>query len=326
MMAHETACLLEESTRGSLHTPTPARRSICERLCGRPPHDVDTSQSDWIAASALSLAKNGLVALRSARSAPSPIPAPIVERCRCEARPLLDRYLDLADKSGAVADGAAIKFCELYSRAPRENRFDLAVLHRPVVASVCEDHGAVPYATLLAAVDRLVRPVLCASGLFGEAPAEVEAVGCVLSLPGAPCQAWHPDSEHQVGLVNAFVPLVNLTEANGPTSLELGSHLRGQRSCWPPTVSPLLAAGEVLLFDWRVWHRGSANLSDEERPVAYITYAAAGVEGASYKASLPSLIAWESVWGGAGTSSQEARASGSCDSDDGSWDMFEDSF
>ena len=124
--ADELSCLLEESTRGS----TPVRRSFCKRLCGRPPHDVDISEAGWIATSALSLAENGLVALRSAPSAPYPIPLPVIERCRCEARPLLNRYLDLADKSGAVADGAAIKFCELYSRAPRENRFDLAVLQR----------------------------------------------------------------------------------------------------------------------------------------------------------------------------------------------------
>ena len=30
--------------------------------------------------------------------------------------------------------------------------------------------------------------------------------------------------------------------------------------------------------------------------MAYITYARKGVEGASYKASLPSLAAWEDVW------------------------------
>ena len=120
-------------------------------------------------------------------------------------------------------------------------------------------------------------------------------MGVVLSLDGAPCQQWHPDSEFQTGLLNVFVPLVDLTPSNGPTQLALGSH-RTPRPCWPPTVAPLLEAGSMLVFDWRVWHRGLGNTSGAERPLVYVTYARAGVEGASYKAGLPSLEAWEAVW------------------------------
>ena len=68
----------------------------------------------------------------------------------------------------------------------------------------------------------------------------------------------------------------------------------------PRIVQPALAAGEVLLFDWRIWHRGLANHSDRDRPVAYVTYARRGVRGASYKDELPSLAAWQAVWDGAG--------------------------
>ena len=116
----------------------------------------------------------------------------------------------------------------------------------------------------------------------------VDAVGFVLSQPGAPGQMWHPDAETRVGLVNVFVPLVPLSEANGPTALAPCSHVPPRPGC-PHVVRPLLAAGEVLLFDWRTWHRGCANTSDADRPVAYVTYARRGVEGASYKQGLPSL-------------------------------------
>lgn len=115
----------------------------------------------------------------------------------------------------------------------------------------------------------------------------------VLSLPGAPHQMWHPDCVQRVGLVNAFVPLVALSDANGPTALALCSH-EPPRPCCPRVVRPLLAAGEVLLFDWRTWHRGCANASPADRPVAYVTYARRGVEGNRlYKGSLPSLEARE---------------------------------
>ena len=50
----------------------------------------------------------------------------------------------------------------------------------------------------------------------------------------------------------------------------------------------------MLLFDWRTWHRGCANRSRADRPVAYVTYARRGVDGAaSYKRGLPSLEAPE---------------------------------
>ena len=40
-----------------------------------------------------------------------------------------------------------------------------------------------------------------------------------------------------------------------------------------PRVAPLVRAGEILLFDYRVRHRGLPNDSPETRPVAYMTYA-----------------------------------------------------
>ena len=148
-----------------------------------------------------------------------------------------------------------------------------------------------PWDALLGAIDPLVRPVLAASGLFGGGDEVcVDAVGCVLSLPGAPGQMWHPDCVSRVGLVNAFIPLTPLTDSNGPTALALGTHRPPRPDC-PRVVRPLLLAGEVLLFDWRTWHRGCANYSPADRPVAYVTYARRGVAGVSYKDNLPSLKA-----------------------------------
>ena len=265
----------------------------------------------WVRPAAQSLLDNGLCVLRR----PSLIPADLVERCRRDARPRLDRLLRLAEQArasetataGAVAGEAAnegvgagaapIRFQELYSRAPWEHRFDVTVLQRLSAVMHGEPSAAMddePWRELLAALDALVRPVLAASGIFAGADDMsaddicVDAVGFVLSCPGAPGQMWHPDTEVRAGLVNAFVPLVPLSDANGPTALALCSHVPPRPKC-PSVVYPLLCAGEVLLFDWRTWHRGCANRSSADRPVAYVTYARRGVEGASYKRAFPSL-------------------------------------
>ena len=268
----------------------PAAQHVAAEECVRISHEVHASgPAGWVRAAADSLVGNGACVLRR----PAPIAAELLERCRADARPRLDRLLGLAaEASEGTGMCEALRFQELYSRAPWECRFDVTVPRGPPETT----KGAALWQALLAAIDPLVRPVLAASGLFGgEDELCVEAVGYVLSMPGAPGQVWHPDSEQKVGLVNAFVPLVPLSDANGPTALALGSH-RSPRPCCPCVVRPLLAAGEVLLFDWRTWHRGCANRSPADRPVAYVTYARRGVDGASYKRGLPSLEAPESVW------------------------------
>ena len=40
-----------------------------------------------------------------------------------------------------------------------------------------------------------------------------------------------------------------------------------------PTNAPCLNKGSVLLFDYRVLHRGKANISNEKRPILVFTFA-----------------------------------------------------
>ena len=105
------------------------------------------------------------------------------------------------------------------------------------------------------------------------------------------------------------MPLVDLTEDNGATEFALGTHteemtavanrsLRRDYAAQPRNpnnlriVRPTMRAGNLLIFDWRVWHRGGPNQSAHDRPVAQITYAAHGVVAYSYKDDLLSLAAW----------------------------------
>ena len=69
-------------------------------------------------------------------------------------------------------------------------------------------------------------------------------------------------------MYNVFVPLVPLTACNGPTELRPGSHLHGGNT-WgevAPRLAPLLGTGDMLIFDYRLRHRGLANNSSRQHP------------------------------------------------------------
>ena len=93
-------------------------------------------------------------------------------------------------------------------------------------------------------------------------------------------QNWHKDGNHEnesddPHALTVFVPLQPLTAANGPTEFRLGSHRRraDAKRMRQDGVSVMCDAGDALLFDYRVLHRGGANSSSEERPLLYFTYA-----------------------------------------------------
>ena len=116
----------------------------------------------------------------------------------------------------------------------------------------------------------------------------VTAVGSVTSLPSAPEQHFHADGRER-GIVNVFVPLVDVPASMGPTHFRRGSHVwdhdspyltREQRRAreGAEDVVPELRRGSVLMYDYRVFHRGGANLTGKRRPVAYVMYARDGTE------------------------------------------------
>ena len=128
--------------------------------------------------------------------------------------------------------------------------------------------------------DGLYEGLYCSSG--DAAALRVDSLGCVTSLPGAPDQHFHPDGT-AVGLVNVFVPLVPVTHATGPTELRPGTHvwretIMGREPRWDEGRTPTVAAelaepgGSLLLFDYRCYHRGRANLSGADRHVGYVVF------------------------------------------------------
>ena len=83
--------------------------------------------------------------------------------------------------------------------------------------------------------------------------------------------------------VCVFLPLVDVTAALGGTQLWLGSHVAGGMVELAPDalrevadsdalLRPHVAAGTALLYDYRLVHRGAANVGDAERPLLQFVY------------------------------------------------------
>lgn len=83
------------------------------RCQSRTPHDIRvTSTSDWVDCAAQSIVRHGVCCLRPlASSRHTLLPASLIERCRSDVRPRLDRYLDLARRASAA--GGSLRFQEL---------------------------------------------------------------------------------------------------------------------------------------------------------------------------------------------------------------------
>ena len=93
-------------------------------------------------------------------------------------------------------------------------------------------------------------------------------------------QNYHKDGNHEnesdePHALTVFVPLQPLTAANGPTEFRLGSHRRrtDAKRLRQDGVAVTCDAGDALLFDYRVDHRGLANQSDEDRLVFFLAFA-----------------------------------------------------
>ena len=189
---------------------------------------VEPTETAWQGAASAALTELGAAVLQPAPGAPALITSSTLERCQSDARPRLDRLHNLAFQYDAHADTSTercIQFQELASRHPKEDRFDVTVMYNKG-ASLLDPSGSEPgtaaWRTLVVEVDQLVQPIfrqLAVGQTF-----HAEAAGFVMSHPGAPSQQWHPDDLDTSGLYNVFIPLIDVTETNGPTELALSTH------------------------------------------------------------------------------------------------------
>lgn len=110
--------------------------------------------------------------------------------------------------------------------------------------------------------------------------------GAFLSMPGSATQIYHQDGPHLTTKVqrpchaiNVFIPLVDLNMKNGPTEFCVGTHILGYEGYNKELIdTPLAPAGNPIIFDYRLGHRGLGNSSRHARPIVYLTYSAASKE------------------------------------------------
>ena len=111
----------------------------------------------------------------------------------------------------------------------------------------------------------------------------LESFGAVVSHAGAKQQHIHRDGPllfdagispilpcHALTLV---MPLVDMNETRGSTALWPGSHRWKERNEEVPPIAPDIPAGSCVLWDFRLYHGGTANGSEDIRPIIYATYA-----------------------------------------------------
>ena len=246
------------------------------------PADGDTA-AKWIDDAAASLSHNGFCVLR--------LPTPIIPTTECSnlATSCVSRLnilFDLARKRGIEPKRDIMRFTEVCCRTPGGLRYDMRFASEGhQYHSGSSGDGILPplpssWDELYSGVEAIVRPILTKQG---NDTVSVDSAGCVTSLPRAPDQHFHPDGTAE-GLINCFVPLVPVDQENGPTELRPGSHVWvdspygrvprwDERTQLPVCPNLLQPAQDLLLFDYRVYHRGQANRSAQPRPVGYLAFA-----------------------------------------------------
>jgi hypothetical protein len=196
-----------------------------------------------------------------------------------------------------IGIGSRNGYYELVQRSP--GRFDVPISEQDLMPIWGVQGSTAPAVPWLGLVQAILGP-----------DAQPSFCGVVFSRPGSPAQQWHIDSPHESAeirpahAVNVLLALADIPLAAGPTEVARGTHLRTNHLARPwldrdsllyqseteitpatldraeqhedaravqPTVQAM-SAGDCLIFDDRILHRGLANASKQERWVAYFSY------------------------------------------------------
>jgi hypothetical protein len=184
---------------------------------------------------------------------------------------------DTGEREYALGLGVKHGFREIVMRSP--GRYEISLLYS--TAPDC-----------LESLKQILSPIVSA---LLEATDWNELSICNLSLvvstPGSLEQSWHADGGHvnlqkhlPCHVMNIFVPLHDIVFAMGPTEIRPGTHFHTRnlapmmlaaacRKTLQRPVAPILATGDVLIFDYRVLHRGLANKTMQNRSFLVVTVA-----------------------------------------------------
>jgi len=210
----------------------------------------------------------GVVLLKSAWAADSELLDPILESLDKHFKALTDRL-----QSHSLSATDSFGFNEIVHRSA--GRYDMSL------AGIEQKSAGSQIITFLLQ-SPLWRQVL--TQLLGR-DFKINFTAALLAQPGASEQKPHLDGGHlfhgthgwstdaPVHALQMFLPLCPTPIERGPTEFWPGSHLSSNAPFANSMKSIGLAAdpGDVIIFDFRVLHRGMANKSEQWRPVLYQT-------------------------------------------------------
>jgi hypothetical protein len=105
--------------------------------------------------------------------------------------------------------------------------------------------------------------------------------GFMLSQPGSTNQEFHSDGNFSDSCyaLAILIPLQKMDESLGPTELVPSSHLCDtiDYTNTGKHTKPIPFLGNYLVMDYRLGHRGTKNVSNQERFLYYETYSIPGV-------------------------------------------------
>ena len=245
------------------------------------PCNWNNNSNDWSKAAAAKLENHGAVALLS------PTEEGLVDQHTCDNanQAAFTRVTELHNRieSRGGLDPHGIdqpyRFAEIVCRDDGGRRFDVPIPWFGGDGN-CDDIGTPLTSTeknafkdLHLAIDEIVKPVMNAmwSQDSNVDASFVTAAGFLMNKPGSQAQNWHRDGPNE-GFIDCFVPLIDLNESVGPTQIQTKTHTSNTsvEEVNINAVTPLLAKGNVLLFDYRTIHRGLGNRSESTtRTLAY---------------------------------------------------------
>jgi len=175
----------------------------------------------------------------------------------------------------AMEEGKSNGFQEIVMRSP--GRYEISMIHKTV-----EGHTVPTIQPLLDEL-ALIIPSLLHVATMDDVNIDYSMI---VTTPQAAEQTWHSDGDHYrldqhmpCHVLNVFIPLVDVTKDLGPTEIFPESHyatrvqgeIKLRSDQLQPPVAPTLNFGDILVFDYRLLHRGQANLSKSNRPVLVLT-------------------------------------------------------
>ncbi len=170
-------------------------------------------------------------------------------------------------------------FLETYHTYFHEAEFDDALTVGDKRYKISVDLQS-PFGTSYFYANPLVLPII--KHLLGDQTI-LSSMVSVTALPDAPEQHLHRDHPWLFGTVldrmipsyaiKLIVPLLDLDEMSGTTKVWPGTQIVfDDKALTMDSIEPFLSRGDCLLMDYRLLHQGTANRSEQVRPIMFLSY------------------------------------------------------